>query len=87
MNLLFLILLLIPSVCSAQYVTKTLEDRIKNDKVAIALDQADIATKQADIDSIVNDQSADTVTSQLKEVQDIKAKQLDAAGPVVFDNP
>ena len=74
--LLFLILIILTSVASAQYVAGTLQQRIDNDNNSINLDLQDIVVKNADIQSIVNDTSANQVTSQVADVQAIEANAI-----------
>lgn len=73
--LLALVIFLMPFNANAQYVAQTVSDRIRNDEVAIASDQADIQAKQTDIDSIVNDQTATAVTDSVQAVKDIQDNQ------------
>lgn len=71
MKILITILLLItPNLVFGQYVAQKIGDKVREDKIAVALDQADIARRQADIDSIVNDKTASTVTDQIPDIQD-----------------
>ena len=50
-----LLFLIIPSIASAQYVASELQQRIQNDQTAIALDNADMQAKLADLANIAND--------------------------------
>ena len=59
----------------SQYVANTLQQRIDDDNKAIARDQQDITDRNADIQSIVNDQTANQVTSQVPDIQNIEAAQ------------
>ena len=69
-------------IALAQYVSNTLQQRIENDKASIVLDNTDIQARQADIDSIVKDQLANQVTSQVPDVIAIQNSQANA----VVDN-
>lgn len=71
----FMIMLCISGLAQAQYVAQTLQQRIDNDNNSIALDHQDIDAKNADIQNIVNDQTATAVTSQVADVQIIQANQ------------
>lgn len=71
MKILIISLLLVcPTLVFGQYVAQKIGDKVREDKTAIVLDQADIARRQADIDNIINDKTATDVTNQVPDIQD-----------------
>lgn len=79
--LLAIAIFFLSGIAHAQYVAQTIQQRIDNDNNSITLDQTDIAAKQADIDSIVNDTSASTVTAQVPDVAAIQSSNPVIAKP------
>lgn len=69
---LLIIIICMSGIAYAQYVANTIEQRIDNDKNAINLDLSDIQVRQADINSIANDQTANQVTVQVPDIQAIQ---------------
>ena len=86
-KLLIIPILFITSIAYGQYVAQTLQQRIQNDQVTINQDLAQINAMQADINSIVNDQSASSVTADVQDVQNILASQtVSTTGPGTTTN-
>jgi hypothetical protein len=78
-------------VVYAQYVAQTLQQRIQNDKNGIASDRADEQAKWEDINSIINDNSAEAVTNSVPaiatQVQAIQAQESIVSQPVITSTP
>lgn len=85
--IIIIILIFIPNLAVCQYVASTLQQRIDNDNNSINLDLADIQAKNADIQSIVNDQQANQVTSQVPDIQIILNPGKVTPANAVIDQP